>query len=366
MTTSARRPVGTLPSTADSPYLDAETASAVAELFETHTQSAYTWDYRAADEVIQRLYRLGKRLNWDADEAIDWSIPLRRDQSPYVESSRNPYLGWSEFDALSEASRLEFSWHQYAWSFSQILHGEQGALLVASQLIGCAPTRDAKLFAASQAFDEARHVEVFSRYLRDRVGILYPVSDRLKSLMDDILSGGAWDRKLIGMQLIIESLALATFPVQRMVAADPLLPSLLSYVMRDEGRHVAFGVSYLAEVTKNLSEREREERASFALEACRVMRDRIVPVDVFKHFKLDVDEATRRFLSVGEADKFRHLLFTRIMPNLQRLGLITDKVAPLYDKLNLLQLAALPHGGDVDWASLEQPMGAFGAPAAAE
>jgi hypothetical protein len=254
----------------------------------------------------------------------------------------------------------EFGWHNHAWTLSQFLHGEQGALLVSSQLVSCAPTYDAKLYAASQTFDEARHVEVFGRYLRDKVGITYPVNAHLKALLDKVLTDPRWDLKFIGMQLIIESLALAAFHVQRATTADPLLRDLLDLVVRDEARHVAFGVNYMEFFVKQLSQREIEERALFAYEACRVMRERIVPSDVYRHFGLDEDEGRKRFLAAGQVDLFRNLLFTRIMPNLNKVGLLTERVKPLYDQLGLMQFAGLPDDGQIDWAALEAPLPKYG------
>ena len=151
------------------------------------------------------------------------------------------------------------------------MHGEQGALLVTSQLVSCAPTYDAKLYAASQTFDEARHVEVFAQYLNDKVGIRYPINDSLKLLLDKILTDPRWDLKFIGMQIIVEGLALAAFNTMKMVSKDALLRDIVHLVIRDEARHVTFGVNYLEDFVKSLSDQEREERAQFAYEA--LLRD---------------------------------------------------------------------------------------------
>ena len=158
------------------------------------------------------------------------------------------------------------------------------------------------------------------------------------------------------MQLIIESLALAAFNVQRQMAADPLMRDILDLVVRDEARHVAFGVNYMEQFIKDLPQKQIEDRAQFAFEACRVMRERIVPTDVYEHFGFDVAEGRRRFLAAGQLDMFRNLLFTRIMPNLSRVGLLTEAVKPQYEELGLLQFAALPSDADIDWVALEAPM----------
>jgi len=329
----------------------------IAQIFQTPLTGAYNWDYEEADARIRKLYRLGKERNWNADTDVDWNRRLAEGAAPMIEGpGLNPYEGWEPFESLSEAKKLDFAWHQHAWTMSQFLHGEQGALLVSSQLVSCAPTYDAKLYAASQTFDEARHVEVFRRYLRDHVRITYPVNGHLKALLDKVLTDERWDLKFIGMQLIIESLALAAFHVQREMASDPLLRDIIDLVVRDEARHVAFGVNYMERFVKGLSQQERDDRAVFAYEACRVMRERIVPTDVFEYWKMDVEEGRRRFLAAGQMDMFRNLLFTRIMPNLNKVGLLTDAVKPRYEELGLLQLANLAHDGDIEWTALEAPL----------
>lgn len=336
--------------------LSGQDADLVAEIFHTPLTGAYTWDYRDADAKLKKLYRLGKERNWNSDYDLDWTKSYPHTESPMVSTGENPYANWESFRGLNEKQQIEFGWHSHAWTMSQFLHGEQGALLVASQLASCAPTYDGKLYAASQTFDEARHVEVFGRYLREKVGLMYPVNRHLKALLDKILTDPRWDLKFIGMQLIIESLALAAFNVQRAMAADPFLRDLLDLVTRDEARHVAFGVAYMEQFVKSLPQQEIEDRAQFAFEACRIMRERIVPTDVFEHYGFDVEEGRRLFLAAGQMDSFRNLLFTRIMPNLNRVGLLTEAVAPKYEELGLMQFAGLPSDGDIDWADLGKPL----------
>jgi hypothetical protein len=328
----------------------------IAEIFQTPLTGAYSWDYEQAEAKLRKLYKLGKERNWNAELDVDWRKTFPRTESPMIAGGHNPYEGWQCFDALSDAEKVEFGWHCHAWTMSQFLHGEQGALLVSSQLVSCAPTYDGKLYASSQTFDEARHVEVFGRYLHDKVRLVYPVNRHLKALLDKILTDPRWDLKFIGMQLIIESLALAAFHVQKANSADPLLCDILDLVTRDEARHVAFGVTYMEQFVKSLGQDEIEDRALFAFEACRVMRERIVPTDVFEHYGFDVEEGRRRFLAAGQMDSFRNLLFTRIMPNLNKVGLLTESVKVLYDTLGLMEFAALPSDGDIDWVELSRPL----------
>ena len=325
----------------------------IAELFKTPLTGSYNWDYTVQDNRIKRLYELGKELNWNVEQDIDWDRPLpERGENP-------PPIFWDEYKPYQKLSREEkftFMQHRGAWSLSQFLHGEQGALLVASQLVSCAPTFNAKLYAASQTFDEARHVEAFNKYIQSRVGLMYPVGTGLKSLLDKILTDPRWDLKFIGMQIIIEGLALAAFNLARQGTFDPVFKDLLYLIIRDEARHVTFGVNYLEEFIKTLSDEEREERAQFAYEACLVMRGRLMSSEVYEHFGWDIDDAVAFQSKSDITNNFQHLLFTRVVPNLARIGLLTDKVKPLYDKLGVLEYQDWPTDGEIDWASLERPL----------
>lgn len=327
----------------------------VAEIFQTPLTGSYNWDYSSSDGRIRKLYQLGKERNWNQEMDLDWSQNYPKDQPP-VDQGFNPFVGYEPFDSMSDAEKLRFSWHNQAWSLSQFLHGEQGALLVASQLASCAPTFDAKLYAASQTFDEARHVETFNRYLQEKIGIMYPVNPHLKQLLDKVLCDPRWDLKFIGMQIVIEGLALAAFNTMQMISLDPLLKDLIYLVTRDEARHVTFGVNYLEYVVKHMSQEEIEERAQFAYEACVVMRERLVATDVFKEFGWDVAAARERVLGAAIMAHFRKALFARIIPNLARIGLLTDTVRPKFEALGILDYENAVSDGDIDWAELSKPL----------
>jgi hypothetical protein len=200
---------------------------------------------------------------------------------------------------------------------------------------------DGKLFASAQTFEEARHVEAFARYLRERVGKICPVDPYLKCLLDRVLNDGRWDVKSIGMQIIVEGLALASFTVLSKASRDPLLQQLVEFVLRDEARHVSFGVTYLETHLAGLSKAEIEERAQFAYEACFLMRERLIARDVYAHFGFDVEDARAYVLARSGIARFRALLFSRVVPALERIGLITAQVRPLYRQLGLIDTQAL-------------------------
>src|SRR5690242_7477346 len=185
----------------------------IREIFHTPLTGSFNWDYDSANAKIRRLYELGKVHNWNSTLDVDWDAPCDMDDFP-MDSTLGALNGYPEYEKLSRKEKVAFAWKGHAQTMSQFLHGEQGALLVASQLVSCAPTADAKLYAASQTFDEARHVEVFNQYLRRRCKMVYPINKNLKALIDKVLADERWDLKFIGMQLIIEGLALAAFGTQ--------------------------------------------------------------------------------------------------------------------------------------------------------
>ena len=334
-----------------------DAVESVNEIFKTPLTGAYNWDYIVVDDRIKKLYELGKKLNWNEDFDLDWSQDFPKDQF-LINSDifKTPEVELDGYDDLSFEKKIEMDRHRVSWNLSQFLHGEQGALLVASQLVSCAPTFNAKLYAASQTFDEARHVNCFNRYLKEKIGFQYPSTDGLKSLMDKILTDERWDLKFIGMQIIIEGLALAAFNNLKLILNDGLLKQLLHYVIRDEARHVTFGVNYLEDYLKTLSKSEIEDRAQFAFEACVVMRDRLISGEVISRF-LDYtpEEANKIAEESEQGENFKNLLFTKIIPNLTRIGLITDKVKPKYEKLGVLSYQELEDNFNVDWAEISKP-----------
>ena len=328
----------------------------IVEIFQTPLTGSYNWDYTAADTRLSNLYELGKKLNWNATLDLDWS----KDHHPHTEWPTNPEFqqlaGFKPYDDLSEEKKIECAWHLLASGLSQIVHGEQGALLVASQLVSCAPTYNAKLYAASQTFDEARHVEVFNKYLQTRSKTIKPIGKELKALLDKILTDHRWDFKFIGMQIIIEGLALAIFDTMRSTTNDPVLKRILTLVIRDEARHVTFGVNYLESYVKTLTNIEIQEREDFCLQACTVMRNRFKAYEVWEKYGFDLDYTDTYAQDNTVQAQFQHLLFNRIMPNLKKIGLLPDRLLPKYDILGVTQHIDGDSDFETSWEELSKPL----------
>ncbi len=332
----------------------------ITETLKTPLVTTYNWDYSVPDSKIKRLYKLGKELNWNVDIDLDWDNGMISKEEFPVDEKYNPYVGFKPYDDLSHEDKLDLAWHRAGLSASGMLHGEQGALLVASQLACCTPSYEAKMYAASQAFDEARHVEFFTKFIQKQVGVMYPCGAGLKSILDKVLTDARWDLKFIGMQVIIEGLALAVFNNTKMQSNIPVHKMGLHFIIRDEARHVSYGINYLEEHVKRLSKEEREERALFAFQAATGMGgSRGNQAPFYARYGWDREEL-KEHLAAGSLDRssqeFSVQLFGRIMPNLKRVGLLTDNVIPMWDALGVLELQDLPSDGAIRWDEMSKPL----------
>jgi hypothetical protein len=224
-------------------------------------------------------------------------------------------------------------------------------MLTASQLVSAVPWLDAKYYAASQTMDEARHVEVFSRYLREKLEWEWPINPNLKRLLDMILTDGRWDFKYLGMQILVEGLAMAAFANIHNLADEPLLKQLVHYVMKDEARHVAFGVLSLRGYYDDMKADELRDREDFIIEACLLMRDRLVGEEVAESVGFDPEEVRVITLESPILMMFRQALFARVVPNVKRLGLLTPYVRKTFEEMGVIQFE------DYDPEALDRALG---------
>jgi hypothetical protein len=206
------------------------------------------------------------------------------------------------------------------------------------------PDLDAKFYAATQTMDEARHAEIYARFLQEKVGLVYPANPDLRSLLSQTLTDSRWDMPYLGMQVLVEGLALAAFGLLRDLTPAPLPKQILSYVMQDEARHVAFGRIALRDHYRQLTDAERDEREQFVVEGCYLMRDRFRAQEVWETLGLDVAACNAHVDHAPYMQLFRTLLFSRIVPCMRDIGLFGPRVRAAYADLGVLDLA----GGDLD------------------
>ena len=251
----------------------------------------FTWDYeKGAKPQLDKLYEKAKKAQWNGQTDLDWSIEVDQEQVVIANAEANPaQMQWDEaaiagtvLEKWDEKGFMQFGIENQNWLLSQFMHGEQGALLCTAKIVETVPWIDAKYYAATQVMDEARHVEVFAKYLDEKLSGHYPINAHLGLLLDDIVADSRWDMTYLGMQIMVEGLALAAFGFIHAMTTEPLLKKLLRYVMADEARHVAFGVLSLQEYYKELSAAELRERQEFAFEAAVRMQDRLVMQEVWE------------------------------------------------------------------------------------
>jgi len=302
----------------------------------TSFDTNYVWNYGSVKEGLHDLYEKAKRDQWNSTTQLAWDTEVDP-ESEIVPAGFNPLAGWAPFEKLDAKERLRFNHAQIALNLSQFLHGEQGALIVASQLTAGVPWIDAKYYAGTQTMDEARHVEVFSRYLHEKLEWEWPINEHLKELLDATIKDSRWDFKYLGMQIMIEGLAMGAFGNLHVVTQEPLLKELLRYVMKDESRHVAFGVVSLRDFYTDMPDNELRDREDFIIYASELMRNRLVGEDISRLFGWDPVEVRDLVLASPLGQQFRSMIFQRVVPNLKRLGLLTPRVREAFTKLEIIQ-----------------------------
>jgi len=302
----------------------------------TSFDTNYVWNYGSVKAGLRGLYEKAKREQWNSTTQLAWDTQVDP-ETQILPDAVNPLAGWAPFEKLDMKERARLRHAQVALQLSQFLHGEQGALIVASQLVGGVPWIDAKYYAGTQTMDEARHVEVFSKYLHEKLEWEWPINDSLKELLDATLTESRWDFKYLGMQVMIEGLAMAAFGNLYQQCQEPLLKELLHYVMKDESRHVAFGILSLDGYYKDMSASELADREDFIIYSSRLMRDRLVGSDIARLYGWNEQELRALVLESPMGQLFRTMLFQRIVPNLKRIGLLTPKVRQAFTEMNIIQ-----------------------------
>jgi hypothetical protein len=303
-------------------------ADEVAHAVRAEADAIFTWDYEQSRKALHKLYEKAKTSQWNASTDLPWETEVDQVKVSEANRAQNGWL-YESLDlsdtvlaSWGEKEWVEFGVQSQNWTLSQFMHGEQGALICTAQIVETVPWIDAKYYASTQVMDEARHVEVFSRYLDTKLSGHYPINAHLKMLLDDIIADSRWDMTYLGMQVMVEGLALAAFGYMHQMTTEPLLKQLLRYVMSDEARHVAFGVLSLQEYYSQLSASEVRERQEFAFEAAVRMRDRFLQQEVWERMGVDVKQAVKVVLNAPDRPIFQSMLFSKIVPNCKKLGLL--------------------------------------------
>lgn len=312
---------------------------------ETSIRVCWTWDYVTEIEALRALYDKGKGAQWDADTYLDWSIPVGADTDPPLTPiDQSPIASILKMLGRPEAEQRAVVREELEWGISQLLHGEQAALQLCAQLVNCVPDADTKLFAGQQVVDECRHVEVFAKLLSRKFGTIHPIAPNIKFLLDEMLSTPDWHRKTIGMQLLFEGVAMAIITDIGRRTTNPLVCEVMRAVSRDEARHAAFGVLALREELGRISAAEHEQLEDWTWMCLEVVANGLLASmidEVAPRHGLDPTAVAQVvFTSPSFWDARYHMFNHTVLPNLRKLGLITERTRSNYDRFRLWEKAA--------------------------
>jgi hypothetical protein len=297
---------------------------------------AFNWEYDTSRQRMLNLYQKGKDKQWDTLHRIDWSHEIDPSDTDAMPDEVVPIFGSRIWEKLSRAQKDEVRHHYGAWTNSQFLHGEQGALICSAKIVQTVPEIDSKFYAATQTMDEARHVETYAKFLEEKMQLAYPINSSLQALLDQTISDERWDFTYLGMQVMIEGVALAAFSMIRDFSGDPLSKSINAYVMQDEARHIAFGRLALKDAYEEITEAERAEREEFVVEASYLLRDRFLAREVWENLGYDADELSAYVDQHQMMTEFRKALFSRVVPTVKDIGLWGDKVQRAFEDMGVL------------------------------
>jgi hypothetical protein len=269
--------------------------------FQDASETAFTWNYDASSEELLRLYSKGKQQQWDAEKRIDWSLAVDADDPMQIAEEMMPLFGTPLYRRLSARQRSDLRYHSQVHNLSQFLHGEQGALICAARIVQDVPTLESKFYAATQVMDEARHVEAYRRLLKEKFRFVYPIAPPLKRLLEQALTDRRWDFTYLGMQVLIEGLALAAFQRIRDYAKNPL--------------------------------------CQFIIAGSYFLRDRLNSEEMWEAIGIDPKDAMAAHAASEGQVRFRKRLFSRIVPTVKDIGLWSEPVQKAYAGMGVLHYA---------------------------
>ncbi len=300
----------------------------------------WTWEYGSEVEELRALYERGKKGQWNAEDDLDWSIPLPRDEwfMPQIGATLMSSV-LTEMGA-DEATCRDASWDEFNHLISQLLHGEQAALQLCGQLVNCCPSMDAKWYAGSQVIDEVRHVEVFSKFLQRKMGVIHPIDPTLKVLLDMLLEAPTWKLKVLGMQTLFEGMAVGIMDLVQRANRNPLIKDIITRVHQDEARHAAFGILSMRRLVKEATPDELDQMEDFAFGILETLNAN-QQLDMLRLFgakyELDGDAVVQTMHRMEAWPMINSEVFMHtVMPNLMRLGLITERTEDKYRARGML------------------------------
>lgn len=315
----------------------------------------WTWNYASEVEELRALYERGKRGQWNAETDLDWDSPFPRDEWFLPREGLLLLPSILTLMGRDEQTCREAAFEEFGFTMSQLLHGEQAALQLCGQLTNCCPTMDSKFYAASQVADEARHVEVIAKFLQRKIGTIYPIGATLKVLLDKLLEAPTWKTKTLGMQTLFEGMAVGIFDMVQKHTTNPFLSDMIRRVKQDEARHAAFGILTMRRTVREATTEEMHEMEDFAYSILETLNAN-QQLDMLRllgpKYGLDPDSVVQIALSLPDWAKLNSDLFMHtVVPNLARLGLITERTEGKYRERGIMFGDRFGAGVDADVAA---------------
>jgi hypothetical protein len=309
--------------------------------FDGQTDIQFNWEYDDGSAPLLELYEKGKQQQWDVSTRLDWSLELDPENPMALKDEAISIYDTDYWRKMTDKERGWLRQHLQANTISQFMHGEQGALIATSKIVATVPDMNAKFYAATQVMDEARHVEAYKRLLHEKFSLAYPINPQLKTLLEQTLTDRRWDMTYLGMQVLIEGLALAAFQSIRDKSGNTLASAVNAYVMQDEARHVSFGRLALREFYPQLSQHERDQREEFAVDALYFMRDRFNQSEVWNRLGLPADLLNEIHYNSKQMQSFRGRLFSRVVPTMKDIGLWGPRVQKAFADMGVMEYATI-------------------------
>lgn len=302
-------------------------------------QVNWQWEYGSEVAELRALYEKGKSNQWNASTDLDWDTPVT--SSEWLVRAEASQLAMAcRLAGKDEATQRQAAFDEIGYTLSQLLHGEQAALQLCGQLTNLCSKTDEKWYAASQVADEARHNEVFARFIGEKMGTIYPIGTTVKALLDELLSVEGYEMKTLGMQTLFEGMAVGIMDLLREESRNSLFTELLRRVQQDESRHAAFGVLTMRRVVRDADPAQREQMEDWAFGILETLNAN-QQLDMLRELcpKYDLDPSNVALLprmAPNWAELNSVAFMHTVVPNLQRLGLITERTESEWRRLGIM------------------------------
>ncbi len=315
----------------------------------------WSWEYGSEVEELRKLYEKGKVNQWNAEADLDWSIPVSKDEW-VIDPQASLLAQLCKMMGKSESEQKAAAFDEVAFTISQLLHGEQAALQLCGQLTNACTKMDEKWYAASQVADEARHIEAISKFIQRKIGEIHPIGPTLKVLLDELLTARSPEKKTLGMQCLFEGMAVGIFDLMRQGSKNALFSDMIRRIEQDEARHAAFGILCMRRVVKEVEPEQLHEMEDWAFSILEALNanQQLDMLNLFApHYGIDPHNVVQMLVAMPSFADFNSLAYMHtVVPNLSRLGLITERTEDQYRKLGMMttkrgemKLEALPLGG---------------------